>query len=98
MGQSIRSERLVSIDIGCYKHNIAIGLADGKILDEFEVDHTQSGFKKFFTKIRVPSVITSASGIDRNGRLQRPCQAFGQNDTRTQLSIIQYQQLEVSAI
>jgi len=54
MGQLLTSEMLVSIDIGCYKHNVAIGLNDGKLLDEFEVDHTQSGFKKFFTKIEYP--------------------------------------------
>jgi len=51
MEQFITSEMLVSLDIGCYKHNVAIGLDDGKLLDEFEVEHTQAGFNKFFTKI-----------------------------------------------
>ena len=45
MGKSITSEMLVSIDIGCYKHNIAIGLNDGKLLDEFEVGHKLFSFR-----------------------------------------------------
>lgn len=44
-------EMLVSIDIGCYQHNVAIGLSDGRLLDEFEISHTQQGFKQFFTRI-----------------------------------------------
>lgn len=44
-------EMLVSIDVGCYQHSVAVGLSDGEILDEFEINHTQKGFKEFFTKI-----------------------------------------------
>lgn len=48
--QSIQ-EMLVSIDVGCYQHSVAIGLSDGGILEEFEISHTQAGFKQFFSKI-----------------------------------------------
>ena len=42
---------LVSIDIGCHQHTVAIGLSDGRLLDEFEISHTKHGFKQFFSKI-----------------------------------------------
>ena len=51
MSNQSSHEMLVSIDIGCYQHSVAIGLSDGRILDEFEISHTQTGFKQFFTKI-----------------------------------------------
>jgi len=40
-----------SIDIGCYNHSIAVGLANGKYLGKFEITHTKDGFKTFFTRI-----------------------------------------------
>ena len=49
--QSIRSELLVSVDVGCYRHAVAIGLSDGQVLDEFEVDYDRDGFKTFFDRI-----------------------------------------------
>lgn len=41
----------VSLDIGCRRHSVAVGLADGKLLDEFEIEHTKAGFESFFNKI-----------------------------------------------
>ena len=41
----------VSIDIGCYFHSVAVGLANGTYLGKFEISHNKSGFKKFFTQI-----------------------------------------------
>lgn len=42
----------VSLDIGCRLHSVAVGLADGSLLDEFEIAHTQEGFDSFFKKIQ----------------------------------------------
>ena len=41
----------VSIDIGCRRHAVAVGLADGEVLEEFEIDHRPEGFERFFERI-----------------------------------------------
>ena len=41
----------VSIDIGCHQHSVAIGLAQGEVLDEFDIPHRPEGFKEFFDRI-----------------------------------------------
>lgn len=51
MSNTSTQEMLVSIDIGCYQHNVAVGLSDGTLLEEFEIHHTKKGFKQFFSKI-----------------------------------------------
>lgn len=48
---SAQEEMLVSIDIGCYQHSVAVGLSNGTLLEEFEISHTRNGFKQFFSKI-----------------------------------------------
>ena len=46
------SEILVSVDVGCHSHSVAIGLSGGRILDEFEITHNQEGFSRFFAHIQ----------------------------------------------
>jgi hypothetical protein len=41
----------VSIDVGCYQHSVAVGLSTGELIHEFEIDHNQQGFDRFFDKI-----------------------------------------------
>jgi hypothetical protein len=41
----------VSIDIGCYNHSVAVGLANGEYLGKFEITHNKAGFKAFFSRI-----------------------------------------------
>jgi len=41
----------VSIDIGCYQHSVAVGLANGTYLGKFDISHTKEGFSQFFTRI-----------------------------------------------
>ena len=41
----------VSIDVGCYQHTIAVGLADGKYLGSFDIEHNKKGFEDFFKKV-----------------------------------------------
>ena len=45
------SDIRVSIDIGCHQHSVAIGLAQGEVLDEFDIPHRPEGFKEFFDRI-----------------------------------------------
>lgn len=41
----------VSIDIGCKHHQVAVGLSDGQILDEFSISHQPEGFATFFKRL-----------------------------------------------
>jgi len=41
----------VSVDIGCRRHSVAIGLSNGDVLDEFAIFHRPEGFKQFFERI-----------------------------------------------
>ena len=41
----------VAIDIGSTVHRAAIAGPDGKILDEFDIAHTPTGFRDFFNRI-----------------------------------------------
>jgi transposase len=41
----------VAVDVGSTRHRVAIGLPDGKLLDEFDIDHNAVGFGEFFNHI-----------------------------------------------
>jgi transposase len=41
----------VGIDVGSARHRVAVGLPDGKLIDEFDVDHHADGFSQFFRRI-----------------------------------------------
>ena len=41
----------VAIDVGCERHRVAVGLSDGKVLEEFDIDHHKTGFQLFFNHI-----------------------------------------------
>jgi len=41
----------VGVDVGAQRHSVAVGLTDGRLLDEFEIPHTAAGFEDFFTRI-----------------------------------------------
>jgi transposase len=49
------TEIRVCIDVGSSKHQVAIGLSDGSILEEFELSHNSMGFKSLFHRIEVNS-------------------------------------------
>ncbi len=51
MAQTNTQELHVSIDVGCYQHDISVGLADGTFLGRFEINHNKIGFSDFFEKI-----------------------------------------------
>jgi transposase len=44
-------ELRVSVDVGCRRHSVAIGLSDGQVLEEFEITHRPEGFQEFFSRI-----------------------------------------------
>lgn len=41
----------VAVDVGSARHRVAVGLPDGKVLEEFDIDHDLGGFNKFFHRI-----------------------------------------------
>lgn len=41
----------VGIDVGCKTHRVGIAGPDGSILEEFDLPHTQEGFRHFFRRI-----------------------------------------------
>ena len=44
-------ELRVGIDVGSRCHNVAIGLSDGRLLEEFDITHTAAGFDDFFRRV-----------------------------------------------
>lgn len=47
------AELRVALDIGSKQHRVGIGLADGKLLEEFEISHDRKGFEVFFSRISI---------------------------------------------
>ena len=45
------NELQIGIDVGSSNHSVAIGDGNGKIVREFEIEHTQKGFDEFFAII-----------------------------------------------
>lgn len=41
----------IGIDVGSTRHRVAVGLPNGKLIDEFDVDHHAEGFSQFFKRI-----------------------------------------------
>jgi len=41
----------VAIDIGSARHRVAIGLAGGEPIDEFDCEHTPAGIGEFFRRV-----------------------------------------------
>jgi transposase len=44
-------ELRVSVDVGYRRHSVAMGLSNGEVLEEFEIDHRIEGFQEFFSRI-----------------------------------------------
>ena len=53
---TLLSEIHVSVDIGYQQHSVAIGLASGELLDEFDIAHRPEGFADFFARIEKAQV------------------------------------------
>jgi len=42
---------LVGIDVGCRRHRVAVGMPDGTLIDQFDLDHQPASFDKFFIRV-----------------------------------------------
>ncbi len=47
----LRPKLKVSIDVGCHRHSVAVGLSTGELLEEFDIDHRPEGFAEFFSRV-----------------------------------------------
>ena len=47
----IDQELHVGIDVGCKAHRVGIADPDGKIMEEFDISHTDAGFQDFFRRV-----------------------------------------------
>lgn len=53
----------VAIDVGCTRHRVAVGLSEGKLLDEFDVTHDGPGFSAFFKRIEQHEKRSGAASV-----------------------------------
>ena len=51
MAEEKSLELRVSVDVGSRRHSVAIGLPDGRVLEEFVIAHRAEGFREFFSRI-----------------------------------------------
>jgi len=42
---------LVGIDVGCRRHRVAVGMSDGTLIDQFDLDHQPASFDEFFLRV-----------------------------------------------
>lgn len=68
----MESELQVAIDIGCRVHRVAVGDADGHILDQFDVHHTARGMDAFFARIELLPHETVAVAMEGYNGWARP--------------------------
>lgn len=60
MSEDKAIELRVSVDVGYRRHSVAIGLASGEVLEEFEIEHRPEGFHEFFSRIEKHRKIKSS--------------------------------------
>lgn len=60
MSEDKAIELRVSVDVGYRRHSVAIGLASGEVLEEFEIEHRPEGFHEFFSRIEKHHKIKSS--------------------------------------
>ena len=41
----------VGIDVGCRRHRVAVGMADGRLIEQFDLVHQPASFAEFFARI-----------------------------------------------
>lgn len=44
-------ELRVAVDVGCTRHRVAVGLSEGRLLEEFDIGHDAAGLNEFFSRV-----------------------------------------------
>ncbi len=68
----MESELQVAIDVGSRVHRVAVGDADGHVLDQFDVHHTARGMDAFFARIELLPHGTVAVAMEGYNGWARP--------------------------
>lgn len=68
----MESELQVAIDVGSRVHRVAVGDADGHVLDQFDVHHTALGMDAFFARIELLPHGTVAVAMEGYNGWARP--------------------------
>ncbi len=66
---------LVGIDVGCRRHRVAVGMPDGTLIDQFDLDHKPASFDEFFLRIEKQAMKFSlpvSVGMEGHGGWARP--------------------------
>ena len=66
---------LVGIDVGCRRHRVAVGMADGVLLDQFDPDHQPTAFSAFFSRVEKQATrrgLSVSVGMEGYGGWARP--------------------------
>jgi hypothetical protein len=87
----LRPELKVSIDVGCHRHSVAVGLSTGELLEEFDIDHRPEGFAELFSRVeryqrRYPGPVSVAME-----GCQRPCETARYAGERAPVALVQRQ-------
>jgi len=66
---------LVGIDVGCRRHRVAVGMPDGALLDQFDLEHQPTAFNAFFTRVErhaAKHALPVSVGMEGYGGWARP--------------------------
>ena len=73
------NELRVAVDVGSARHRVAVGMDDGRLLDEFDIEHDGPGLADFFVRIarheRRHSTCAVAVAMEGHGGYARPLDA-----------------------
>ncbi|MDD5263429.1 MAG: transposase [Candidatus Bipolaricaulis sp.] len=47
----MESQLRVGVDVGCHAHRVGIADPDGSLLEEFDISHSEAGFREFFRRV-----------------------------------------------
>ncbi len=63
---------LVGIDVGCRRHRVAVGMPDGTLIDQFDLDHQPSSLDEFFLRVdKQATKFNLPVSVDTDGDWQR---------------------------
>jgi len=66
---------LVGIDVGCRRHRVAVGMPDGTLIDQFDLDHQPASFDEFFLRVGKQAAklkLSVSVGMEGYGGWARP--------------------------
>jgi len=81
---------LVGIDVGCRRHRVAVGMPDGALLEQFDLEHRPTAFSAFFSRIEKQAAkhgLPVSVGMEGYGGWARPLDEMVQAKGWTLLNV-----------